>query len=835
MTLALRYALRDLRGSFSSLRIILICLFLGVSAIAAVQFISHAVLQGIEKNGRTILGGDMVIRSIYDPAPDQLVSWLTARGALTIETIEARVMLAHAVSGDNTLVELKAVPALYPLYGVFESDRGTDITAALAGPGVLLDKALGQRLNIETGDSVRLGDAIFKVNGFIVNEPDRAGGSRFGLAPRVIMAVDDMAATGLFQTGSMIYYDLRVKLPPEISLKTIKQDLDAAFPDASWRVNDADNASPQIKRFVDRLMLFLTLVGLSALLIGGIGIGNGVRAHLETRLKTIAILKSLGAPVSLVGRIYLWQMGLIAMAGTMMGAFAGALTPYLAAPFLSGILPFTLEPVLTWQGFAIPALFGLLTVGTFALWPLGQAMKTSPLELFRSATTPLTEHPERFYVWMTGLSACFLVFTAIITAQNAVFAAWFVVGGLGCLGLFHGLGILVSLVAGKIPMPYYPILRLALRNLYRPGNATAHTLVSLGLGLTVMVSVSLIEMNLRYGIAQNLPQDAPAFFFVDIQGDQKDSFEELLSAQESAQTIVMSPNLRGRIVSVNGIPAREALKDKSERWLLQNDRGFTYATEIPAHSEILAGEWWPSDYQGPPIISVVDDVVRAFDVKPGDTMTVNVMGRDITATIANTRSVNWMTFTVNFAITFAPGVLESAPHSWLATVVADPDREAEIQRNIGAAFPNISMVRLSEAISAISDILGNIGHAVRATALVAIITGIFVLAGSLAATRTQRVYDTVILKVLGVSRSTIIGGFLFEFALLGLIAGLVSLVLGALISWAVMTLLMELNWALYPGPALLAAMGGTVLTLVIGWLVTGRVLSASAATYLRNE
>lgn len=835
MTLALRYAIRDLRGTFSSLRIVITCLFLGVAAIAAIQFTSHAVLSGIEKNGRSILGGDLVIRTIFTPAPDHLRQWLMKRGGTLTDTTEARVMLANAKNGDSALVELKAVKPAYPLYGKFEIDTGKDLRSSLPGQGILLDKALRDRLSLEAGDMVRLGSAVFKVKGFITLEPDRAGGSRFGLAPRAMISADDMAATRLFQAGSMIYYDLRVKLPPQTDLKSFSSALKTDFPDAEWKVTDADNASPQIERFVNRLMLFLTLVGLSALLIGGVGIGNGIRAHFATRLKTIAVLKTLGAPVLLIEHIYLWQILIISGAGTIIGTIVGFFAPYFAAPLLSTLLPFGVEPQLTGEALIIPAAYGFLTSFAFTLWPLGQAIKTSPIELFRSAISPLHGKPLYKFRIATAIILTALVALAIRTAYSPSFAVWFVIGAAICMFIFYALGHLLSVLAGYIPAPHYPAMRIALRNLYRPGNATANTLISLGLGLTVMVSVTLIEMNFRYGIVQNLPQDAPAFFFMDIQGDQKDGFHELLSHQESARNIIMLPNLRGRIVSINGIPAADAIKDGSERWLLQNDRGFTYTPDLPAHSQILSGAWWPSNYKGPPLISVVEDVVKAFGVKVGDKITVNILGRDITATIANTRSVNWMNFTVNFAITFSPGALDSAPHSWLATVVAEPERESSIQRNITTRFPNISMIRLSEAINAAQTILGNMANAVRGTAVIALITGIFVLAGSLAATRTQRVYDIVILKVLGIPRSTLVSAFVLEFILLGLIAASLSLALGTTISWAVMSQLMNLPWHFYPLPALLTSLSGVLLTLAIGWMVTGRVLSASAAIHLRNE
>lgn len=832
MSLSLRYAIKDMRGSLGSLYLVLMCLILGVGSIAAVQFTSHAVLDGIQKNGRSILGGDMIVRNIYAPAPPELRDWFSQRQGEMIETIEARVMLANVTTQDNTLVELKIVPDGYPQYGEFQP---SDLQSELKDHGIFLDPNLGERLQVKSGDTVRLGEANFMVKGFIANEPDRAGGSRFGLAPRAIIATEDADSTGLLQSGSMVYYDLRVKFPAGANLEARTQELKDAFPDASWKITNADNASPQITRFVERLMLFLTLVGLSALLIGGIGIGNGVKAHLEARLKTIAILKSLGASKFFIEKVYLWQVAIITFTGTMIGVGIGALLPFFAAPHLSKLLPFVVEPQLTASGFIIPFAFGLLTSFVFTLWPLGQAMKTSPLELFRAVITPLSGKPSRKFQTGTIILGLLLAGMAIGSARDTQFAMWFVVSAIACLFMFWLTGTLISKIAGKISVPKHPALRLGLRNLHRPGNATANTLISLGLGLTVMVSVTLIEMNLRQGIASNLPKDAPAFFFLDIQGDQKDAFEKLLSEQPTVNTIRMSPNLRGKIVSVNGVPAADALKDKSESWLLQNDRGFTYETILPAHSEITSGEWWPADYKGPPLISVVEDVQRGFGVKPGDQITVNILGRDITATIANTRSVNWMNFTINFAITFAPGTLEGAPHSWLATVVAAPDQETPIQRTIGTAFPNISMIRLSNAVNSAGNILGNIATAVRITAMVAVVTGILVLAGSLAATRMQRLYDVVILKVLGIRNRTLVQGFLFEFCLLGFCAGVLSMLLGMAVSWTVMVPLMDLHWNFYAGPALLTALGGIGLTLIIGWAVTGRVLNTPVAQHLRSD
>lgn len=836
----LRYAMRDLKGAWPAFRIMLLCLVLGVATLTAVQLTSRHVLDGIQNNGRTILGGDMVVRTLYKPAPDALQTWFVAQGARVLTTTELRAMLVKPVGGDSTLVELKAVPDVYPLFGALvikPAIHVPDLNRTTQGdlPPVLLDPALEARLSVDVGDIVRLGTQDFKVAGFIEAEPDRAGGGRFGLAPRVMIGMDMLAKTGLVQQGSMVSYDMRVALGGTPDVAQMRAALDAAFPKNDWRITDTRNASPQLTGFVNRLMVFLTLVGLCSLLIGGIGIGNGTRAYFETRLRTIAIFKAIGAPARLVAYIYVLQVALITTCGIALGLVLGGVALLFAMPLLAEFLPVPLFATWPWQGFVMPAAFGFLISFAFTLWPLGQALAASPLLLFRASLAPVLPPPATSYKVATVACVACLAVLAYLAAHDTVFALWFIAGAFVSFATFWILGECVARLARHIKLNGFPALSLGLRQLSKSGQVTAHTLLSLGAGLTVLVTITMIDMNVRQGIHRDLPADAPAFFFLDIQPDQKQAFEAMLKAQPTAHTLKFSPNLRGRIVSVNGIEAEKALKDETEKWLLQNDRGFTYTADRPAHSNITSGAWWPSDYKGPPLISVVDDVERGFGVRVGDIMVLNILGREIEARVANIRSVDWTTFTINFAITFAPGTLEGAPHTWLATVVADPGQEAVIQKAITQSFPNISMIRVSDAIQTAQTIMQSVADAVRVTALVAVVTGIFVLAGSLAATRAQRLYDVVVLKVLGISPRTLRRAFLFEFAALGGVAGMLALGLGTVMSWAVIDRLMDLKWVFLWQPALVTLALALTLTLGLGWFMTGRILGQSAAPYLRND
>lgn len=830
----LRWAWRDMRGNARHFRLVLLCLVLSLMSVTAVQVTGSSILKSIDEQANVILGGDWVLRQLYSPVGKAERDWLQEFGAEISDTTEMRVMLIKPETQDAALVELKAVDRKYPLYGDMQIDPAVKDFYETLADGIVIERSLGERLQVTLGDSLQLGNKSFRIAAWVEKEPDRAGGGRFGLAPRVFITGKNLKKTGLEQPGSMVYYDLRLRWPVGTDQVRLKKDFNAAFPDGTWRLTDTEKASPQIQRQVNNLVQFLTLIGLSALLIGGIGIANGMRAYFQTRFVTIAVFKSIGMKTTTIRLIYLWQIAGIGILGTACGILIGCGLPLLVAPYLQSFMPFPVTIDIGLSGILVPASFGLLTTMIFSLWPLGEAEQTSPLLLLRNMAI---ENVRPRLTIIAAIIPLIIVLSSIVilTAENQLFSVFFIGGAIFCFGLFYLSGKGISKLALRLAKKASFTNRLALQNLGRKGNTTAQTLVSLGIGLTVLISIALIERNLSATLHENLPKDAPAFFFLDIQPDQKPEFEKLVSGFPTASKLIVMPNLRGRIISVKGVEAKDALKDKRESWLLSNERGFTYTPDFPAHSEILSGEWWPKDYKGPPLVSVVDDVERGFGVKPGDKMVFSVLGRDIEATIANVREVNWTTFTVNFAITFAPGTLEGAPHSWLATVVADPKQEVALQRAVTKEFPNISMIRLSDTIKTVSDLIGQMNLAVRIIALLALATGLVVLIESLIATRVRRTYDTVILKVIGVPQKTLKRILLIEFTLLGAVAALTSALIGAFVSWAVLDLWMDLQWNFYPVLILETVVISMAAIIITSWLVLKSLLKSPAIKYLRNE
>nr|WP_240969461.1 FtsX-like permease family protein [Sneathiella limimaris] len=580
--------------------------------------------------------------------------------------------------------------------------------------------------------------------------------------------------------------------------------------------------------------MFLTLVGLTALVVGGVGVGNAVRAYLDGKTETIATLKCLGASSSLIFRIHYIQVLMLAIMGSVIGLILGFGGAYLASQFLAQALP--VPAVVTFQPgpLILATAFGLLTATLFAIWPLARARETSAAALFRDFAGQ-KKLPKPIFIGLSALSFVVLVGLAIATFDEKFFAIAFVAATTGIFAVLYLVGLLVQVVARKLPRSRMPILRIAVANLHRPGAATASVVLSMGLGLTLFVTVALIEGNLREQVQDQLPENAPAFFFIDIQNQQLGDFTAAASSINGVSDINHVPNLRGRVVKVNGVPASEVAISSDVKWVLRGDRGITYSKEVPVNATLTAGEWWPSDYSGPPLISLSEDAALGMGIGVGDTMTINVMGREITATIASLRKIDWSTLAINFVIVFDHYTLAAAPHSHLATAKASDASEKDLFKAITVNFPNISVVRMKEALQTVSKILEQLSSAVTATASVTLVSGVLVLAGAFAAGHRKRVYDSVILKVLGATRSDVFRIFILEYALLGLVTSVIAALAGWLAAYVVITDVLEAKWLNLPGTIIGTVLVSVIVTILFGLFGSWKALGEKTAPILRAE
>lgn len=838
--LALRLARRELRGGTRGFRIFIACLALGVAAIAAVGSTRAMLEESISTDSREILGGDLLIDIVHRPATPDERSAMDESGIVAASAEMRAMARAENARATRTLVELKTVEDTYPLYGALETapalpraallDQSNGLWGAAAAPELLT------RLGISVGDVLQIGDARFEVRAAIRQEPDRVGGSGlFSLGPRVLISAAALPDTALVQPGSLIHYNYRVRLPANVPAGDFIETLNTDFPDAGWRIRTLDESSPQLTRLIGRVTLFLSFVGLTALLVGGVGVANAVRAWLEGKTGSIATLKCIGAPRALVFRVYLLQVLALAMLGITAGLVGGAALPMVAADLLARVVPIRIATGLFPEPLAIAALFGLLTALTFSVWSIARAGDVPAGSLFRTLVDPSRGWPRLPYILFTAVLAAALAALAILTASDAWFASWFVAGSIGAMIAFRLAAFGIARFAARLTGIRHPAMRLALAGLHRPGAPTASVVLSLGLGLSMLVTVATIEGNLSQQIAEELPADAPAFFFVDIQPDQIAPFGTIIGDIPGVTRSEQVPMLRGRITAIDGVRAADATVAPDARWVLRGDRGITWASAAPAHNKIMTGEWWPADYTGEMLVSLDHRIALGLGLTIGETITVNILGREFTATIANTRQINWQRLSINFVMVFSPGVLESAPRMHIAVVHADEATEDRLERAVTDRFANVTSIRVRGALETVGALISNVGTAVRLTALITILAGTLVLSGAIAAGHRRRIYDRVVLKVLGATRRDIVTAYMLEYGLLGLVTAIIAAIVGSVTGWAVVTWMLSITWRLEPGAILVTTVIATLITIGAGLVSTWRAMGQKAAPWLRNE
>jgi putative ABC transport system permease protein len=473
----------------------------------------------------------------------------------------------------------------------------------------------------------------------------------------------------------------------------------------------------------------------------------------------------------------------------------------------------------------------------FALLPLGRARDVPATELFRTQSLGPAGWPRPVYMIAAIAIALLLAALAIGLAREKYVAAIFIGAVAFSFAVLRGVAVAIGYAARHAPAVRSTPLRLAIGNIHRPGALTPSVVLSLGLGLTLLVTIAQIDGNLRNQISGRLTEQAPNFFFVDIGSSQIDQFSAFVGEIAPSGALSRVPMLRGRVVALNGVDV-DKLKKSSGSWVLRGDRGITYSGTIPENASLAEGQWWPADYSGEPLVSFSAEEAGELGLKLGDTVTVNVLGRNITARIANLRKVNWETLGINFVMVFSPNTFAGAPHAWLATIT-DPNatsaEEANILRAVTNKFPAVTTVRVKDALDIVNRLVGQIGTAIRAAASIALISSVLVLSGALAAGNRGRVADAVVLKTLGATRRTLIAAFSWEYLLIGAATAVFAIIAGGISAWFVVSRIMNLQSAFMPEVAFSTLLIALVLTVGFGLLGTWRILGQKAAPMLREQ
>ena len=837
--LSFRLAVRELRGGLSGFYVLIACIMLGVAAITTVGILSSAFRDGLVAKGRVILGGDMSF-SLVHQKPSREQGDFIARFGATSHIVTMRSIARLENGKRSVLVGVKGVDRNYPLVGTFAVKGGGDLASLLhQGKSALVDQLLLQRLLLSVGDSFLLGTVKIKVAGVIAKEPDRLSG-RLNFGPRVLISNATLAQTGLVQPGSLIRYSLRLKVPPtqEMSLAQIKKQIKQRFPQAGFSVLDYTNPTPQMKRATDRFGQFLALLSLAALFIGGVGVANAVGAHISGKRETIATFKSLGASSRVIFMIYLSQILLLAALGIVLGLVLGTITPYVISFFIGGALPVKLQLELPWDVLGLSTLYGFLVALIFMLWPLGSARRIKAAELYRAQVTTGSIGPGWPVIFLVAFCIALLTIVVIWVSPVKVISIYVCLAFALLYAFFAGLGRLLQWGFQHLPRPRNTELALVRASLSSPIPLVRTLILSLGIGLSLLMTVSMVQSSLMAELKTGLPDNAPNFFVLDIDKSDLQKFRQIATRTAPGILINEAPMLRGRLIELAGKPAGKVKASPNAQWVLRGDRGLTFSQTVPKGSVLTKGKWWPKNYDGPPLVSFEEKIAKGLGLKLGDMITVNVLGRDIEAKISSFREVKWESLSINFVMAFSPNTLENAPYKLLATLALkdrnDVEREGRLISELVTVLPDITPVPVREALAAVEGILKQLLKAVRAANLVLLLVGAIALAGALAATHAQRVRDTVIFKVLGATRKRILIVHLLEYTLLALLSIWISLAFGVMAAYAIVHFAMEIDFSFSLVGLLEMIALVFLLILPLGLIGSWRILGQKSTVYLRQ-
>jgi len=835
-SLSLRYARRELRAGAKGFRVFLACIALGVAAIAAAGSTAEAFRHGLASRSREILGGDLSVTLRGRRFTDQERAAFASLGPST-DTVRVNAM-AQAPGGARRLVEVRGVDARFPLAGAVTVSGAPSLAAALAAPGppgAAVEQALLDRLGLKLGDTVMLGEVPFAIRAVLLDEPDRLAGG-FEMGPRVMASREVLERTGLISPGGLFVETIRIALPAGADAVAAGEALQKGFPDSGFRVRDRNDAAAGLRELIGRLEYFLAFIGLAALLAGGLGVNGAVSSYLEARKPSIAVLKALGAEGPLVRNVFLIRIAALTAAGISLGLAGGAATPFLLGalfrdrlevPALFGVYPWPLIKA---------AVFGALAAAAFSLAPLGRARATPPSSLFRrDLTGPLTLGPESL---LAGLAALGLAGVAVATAPTPLVAAGMVAATAAAWGLLWLLGRGAAALAGRLRGATRGALRLGLANLAGPASAARTAAPSIGLGVALLTVVLLLQAALLAKVKEAAPDAAPALVLTNVtpaDGPALDAAIAPLIGGITPDRYRRMPFASGRIVGVRGGPIEPEQVAPEGRWAFDRDINLTLIDSAPPDANLVAGRWWPAGYDGPPMLMIDDDIAAAAKLRPGDAVTLSVLGRELEARIAGVRKVEFGRFGASFALILNPSALAGAELTQVVLIKASAVQAGAVQRLLARRFPAANVFDVREQLEKAGELLDQLALAVRGAAAVVAVSGLLVLGGAVAATAERRTREAAILKVLGAARSQALAATVVEYGSVGLIAAATGVLLGTAAAWPVVRFAFDFEWR-FDWSVLTVLLPATVtLTAVAGALASIPALLSRPAPVLRRE
>lgn len=839
----MRLAVTDLRGDLRRFVVLIACLALGTSVIAAVGSVGTSLKNAVDRDATSLVGGDLEAARPDRPASPEELDYLRSFGQVAYVIDSA----TRGAAGENSaLLDLLAVDDAYPLIGDVTSPQlppgekpGAILDKRDGAWGALVDPVVFDRLGIGPGGRFFIGQTEFEIRGALSGLPDGAvRGFKLGLTVLVsTTAFESMTDLRVPLPGLLTHYRYKLVLD-DGDYVTAQKTIEAHFDDKVWKVRSPREVAGELVRFYDMFTRFLLIVGLSSLLVGGVGVSSGVMAYIAERQHSIAVFRSLGATGARILTHFLTQIGVLTGIGVLIGVSAGAIASLILLPVIGSTLSIDLPPALEAVPLLTAAGFGLIAGFAFSFLPLMQAQRVSPALLFRSlgSVPPRIEintliRPSIFLPILLSALALFLL--AVVITGDIFLVGLYTIGVIGTFVILRLAASALQFLLTRLPRSRFAVLRHALRNIPAPGSSASVVIVSLGLGLALLLVIALLNANLHLQLTGQIVKDAPTFVVTDLFSDEVTDIETMRDDDPNITRFDWSPMLRGEIVAIKGrTPQSFTNAGEEAAFMLGRDIPVTYRADLPPDSTVTAGEWWPEDYSGPPLVSLRSSMQSLLGLKIGDTIGFELFGDRIDAKIANFRDFDFQRG-INFMVTFSPGALDYYPATYLGTIKAAEGHEKDVERELVRTFPDISFIPIGEALEQAAILFGKLSMAVNTVGGLAVINGLLVLAGTMASGRKQREADAVIEKVLGATRGDVLKVFMLEYALLGGFAALVAAVIGVVAAWTITVGALEI--AFFADPVLLVGViaGAIALTIAAGAITTWQALSTPPARYLR--
>ena len=812
-----------------------------------VKSFSNLVAETLQGQSKGLLSADLAIKGSWEQNQEDRD---TQKNVLPPETEFLFIKELHGMAQFNNsttgtkpaslITEIKSIPLTgpqYPFYGEFQSKPDKPLHDLLANGGAVVEPSFLLKTSLKIGDRFSLGKIQVRINGVVISEPDRITRA-FSIGPRVFISRASLDEANLVQPGSRVKNRTLIKLPRGFDLDEAQALLEKTLKDKSLSIRTYKDMQSSLSSSIERMGQYLGALGVIALLMGGIGVAMIIRTFMAQKLDTLAILNCLGASSKTLLKVYLLQSMLMGLAGSCLGVSLGFALTFLLPAKMEGLINLKLEPVFHWVPALQSLLLGCATTLLFCLWPLIRAVKTRPLRLFRrnfEGGEPGTSW-ER---WISGLTlglglAAMICWQAESIKRGLIF--------LSALAISAGVFALASWLLLKLLKALPPsgsiTRRYGLSNLVRPNNQATAIITCLGMGIMLILTVRLVQMDMLAMLNKNTEASPPNYFFIDIQHDQTQTFTQVLDRVAPEAERTLTPLVRSRLHSIDDkLIENWVYKDKSrEEWFINREFVLTYmAGQPPKDNEVIEGEWWDETRAQNAEVSLEQDAAKRLNATIGTRLTIDIQGIPVSATVTSIRKVNWRNMRTNFYMIYSPGALQGAPLTYVATVHVPDQKELELQHAIVEALPNITALSTRDIVNTLESTVSKLTTLVDFMSGFAIAAGLFILSGSIASTKFRRLRESAILKILGARRKVVTSILGIEYATLGIISALVGIGLAQGLSWAVMKYMIKSDWHVQPVTVAWTFCFAVLITITTGILSNLDVIRDKPLKTLRDS